>query len=614
MFARRVSLVICVCADPNDNCLFRRCIRLSFNTADLRQSLKNLFSSAEMFSASGCSLIGAIRYLHGSSRRLMKWAEVSAVLRPFYLKVHPDMFMKFPDQQRTNEDSLKELNSYLESLTKHEVPTKRRLEFFMKKNGSDELSKLKINLQGKALLETLRYVLKTAGLPTDNVSATKMKVIMEDEFGYKEEDSLHWTMHPDDLASFRGPSRDQGLMSFLDENVEVAMERTRTAAPIIDEILRVESIITSKLGVISVAWECGWGVAHYRAGLLALLKLCEQHPDVATVLRGRKVSFGQWTGVSLEGHIVLSAGEVRESWLNFLKRLDEQLKFVEWVPHAEKQLSLVLRGIQVSHERLSHRTVASMYLVQVNKLTRCLQRWLWLNSYPPTLPEDLAAFTLVVEGDAGPLMVSPQGELIAPSSCPAQLFVDFLEQNLARTEQIMLRHSMSILEEEELRGQLIWKLGLRELSKDDTISSHRMADFYASCTTCGIKTGIPIKMQRLIQSIRYAAAINLPHAVQIYPVPASNFARILSSEAAKQKKTEFIRLIDEHGKGLGKMLKPDAESLAAKKHMSLIRVEDQQISQKTPLYQLVLPKAATTKLPKQSQSKKNEPPDGFSIT
>lgn len=53
---------------------------------------------------------------------------------------------------------------------------------------------------------------------------------------YKEEDSLHWTMHPDDLASFRGPSRDQGLMSFLDENVEVAMERTRTAAPIIDEV------------------------------------------------------------------------------------------------------------------------------------------------------------------------------------------------------------------------------------------------------------------------------------------------------------------------------------------------------------------------------------------
>lgn len=36
------------------------------------------------------------------------------------------------------------------------------------------------------------------------------------------------------------------------------------------------------------------------------------------------------------------------------------------------------------------------------------------------------------------------------------------------------RHSVSILEEEELRAQLIWKLGLRELSKDDTISSQKM--------------------------------------------------------------------------------------------------------------------------------------------
>lgn len=43
----------------------------------------------------------------------------------------------------------------------------------------------------------------------------------------------------------------------------------------------------------NVAWDCGWGVAHYRASLLALLKVCEQHPEVIDVVRGREVTFGQ---------------------------------------------------------------------------------------------------------------------------------------------------------------------------------------------------------------------------------------------------------------------------------------------------------------------------------
>ncbi|OQR75687.1 hypothetical protein BIW11_08257 [Tropilaelaps mercedesae] len=434
-----------------------------------------LFAGGTSF-APGFLLAGAVRYFHISPRPLMKWVEVSAVLRPFYLKVHPDMFMKFPHERRTNEESLKDLNLYLECLTKNQTPESKRLEFFTKINGSEKLQKIHIELKGRALSDTLKYVLNAAGLPSDSVSLSvrRMKMVVEDEFGYREEDGSYWTMHPDDLWGFQGPVKDKGLMSFLDDNIEVAIERARTAGPILEEISRVESEVMSKLGVTALAWDCGWGVAHYRAGLLALLKLCEQHTEVVNVLQGRQVTFAQWTGLSLEGHIVLSAGEVRHNWLNFLRHIEQELKLVDWVPHAEKVLSEVLRGIQVSHERLNNRTLAHKYIVQIDKLTRSIQRWLWINNFPTSLPADLSTFTLVVESDAGPLMVSPQGEIIVPASCPAQIFVDFLERNLALTEEVMLRHSVSILEEEELRGQLIWKLGLRELSKDDTISSHRM--------------------------------------------------------------------------------------------------------------------------------------------
>ncbi|XP_003743609.1 T-cell activation inhibitor, mitochondrial [Galendromus occidentalis] len=418
------------------------------------------------------------RFFHTSATYRMRWAEVSAALRPFYLKVHPDMFMNFPNARITNEDSLKDLNSYLEALTKTQTPQNRKLDFFIKREGSSQLTRLTVDLRGRGLVDTLKHILRLVDLPIDKITGTsydrESSSFKEDQYGYQREGDPYWNLHEDEFSRAPDVSKKMSLNKFLEENVDAALERSRLAQPMYEETHRVEAQVLSALGLKQVVWDCGWGIAHYRAGLLALLNLHEHHSDVRGILENRTLIFGQWTGVSLEGNIILSSAEVRHHWLRFLREVDKQFKFVDWVPHSEKQLTDVLRGIRISHERLHGRTLAYKYLVQVDKLTKTLHRWLWLNKFPAAIPDDLSTFSLIVENDAGPLMVSHSGELIVPASCPAQLFVDFLESSLPLAEKAMARHAVDILEEEELHAQVMWKLGLRELSKDETISSFRM--------------------------------------------------------------------------------------------------------------------------------------------
>ena len=56
--------------------------------------------------------------------------------------------------------------------------------------------------------------------------------------------------------------------------------------------------------------------------------------------------------------------------------------------------------------------------------------YLGKNKFPESWPASLKDYELVVESESGPLMVSPTGQLIAPSTCPGFLLVDFITKNL----------------------------------------------------------------------------------------------------------------------------------------------------------------------------------------
>ena len=55
----------------------------------------------------------------------------------------------------------------------------------------------------------------------------------------------------------------------------------------------------------------------------------ESHPDVRAIVRDRRVVFGRFSGLSLDGEIVLYSGEVRYNWLNVIKRAPQAEKVLE---------------------------------------------------------------------------------------------------------------------------------------------------------------------------------------------------------------------------------------------------------------------------------------------
>jgi Domain of unknown function (DUF4461) len=96
----------------------------------------------------------------------------------------------------------------------------------------------------------------------------------------------------------------------------------------------------------------------------------------------------------------------------------------------ENTLSQVLLDIKIARRKFMPKTLAKNYSSHLSKVITNILDYLGKNKFPETWPETLRDFELVVESESGPLMVSPTGQLISPSTCPGFLLVDFITTNL----------------------------------------------------------------------------------------------------------------------------------------------------------------------------------------
>lgn len=60
----------------------------------------------------------------------------------------------------------------------------------------------------------------------------------------------------------------------------------------------------------------------------------------------------------------------------------------------------------------------SEYESNLRQLTTSVSDYFGRNSYPKNWPKTLDNFEIVVESEAGPMMVSPTGQFIVPSAIP----------------------------------------------------------------------------------------------------------------------------------------------------------------------------------------------------
>lgn len=100
----------------------------------------------------------------------------------------------------------------------------------------------------------------------------------------------------------------------------------------------------------------------------------------------------------------------------------------------ENTLSQVLLDIQIARRKFMPKTLAQNYSSHLSKVITNILDFLSKNKFPESLPDSLKDYELVVESESGPLMVSPTGQLISPSTCPGFLLVDFIAKNLEEAD------------------------------------------------------------------------------------------------------------------------------------------------------------------------------------
>lgn len=103
---------------------------------------------------------------------------------------------------------------------------------------------------------------------------------------------------------------------WLEDNHKNARERFDSTEPMRHDIEKMCNRVCEEFGIFEVRWDCGWNKTHFRGCLQSFMALARDHPSVMDVLQGRTLVFAPFTGLSLDGHIMLNSGEVRNNWLD----------------------------------------------------------------------------------------------------------------------------------------------------------------------------------------------------------------------------------------------------------------------------------------------------------
>ncbi|GAB6021067.1 hypothetical protein CHUAL_003701 [Chamberlinius hualienensis] len=415
---------------------------------------------------------------------------VATALRPFYFAVHPDLFGQHPTERAVNENSLKQLTVFLELIQNNKPTNPTLLKFYIrpsKQNGSQyrlkgngQLRVVNITLASRDVKTCIQHILKSCDLPTNYVDNLRtVPTTPKPPTMHPTTNGFRWTPPFDYSASDAEERmyRDKTIVTFsswLEKNAPIAKTKLEATQAIRDETEKLKEKLCNQLKAKSVSWSCGWDISHFKGCLQSLAVLLQHHPEVESNLFGRSIVFGKVTGVSLEGHIILSSGDVRHSWLDLLIRVHEGDDVRKRIPAVEKAVSRVLRDIKVAHRKFQPVVTAQNYETQLRTLSASLADFWVKNGYPTSWPESLSDFHLVVESDASPLMLSPTGQFLVPSSCPSFLIVDFITQNLTEATQRLAFYNRNKRVEEQLHARCMAELGLEQLHKDDNVTPDRM--------------------------------------------------------------------------------------------------------------------------------------------
>ncbi|KAJ8960801.1 hypothetical protein NQ318_020097 [Aromia moschata] len=401
--------------------------------------------------------------------------EVSTALRPFYFSVHPDLFGQHPSERAINESSLQQLSMILANIQASKPVRPVNLMFYIKDKTQRQGSvrSIQIHIRERDICSAITNILKSCGLPTDYVDSIIMPSAPEPvsysfdyQIKYKNDIDLTKVNKNHPIYShiimqrkIKEAQEAQKLRNWLSNNYKDSLEKNMKSKAYREEIKRLREEITKDLGLKEIRWECGWNDTHFRGCLLSFKSLVEQHPHIRHVLKG-----------NLDGHVMLYSGEVRHNWLDFLNNIKKYDLALTRIPAFEKSLSHVLRDIKVGRRKFMPKIVAETYEQNLRQITTSLSDFQGRRSFPKEWPKSLKDHEIVVETEAGPLMVSPTGQFIVPCTIPGAILVNFISNNLKEAGDRNQRYQSDKYLERFLIKKCTDEFQLEQLAKEDNVT------------------------------------------------------------------------------------------------------------------------------------------------
>ena len=100
------------------------------------------------------------------------------------------------------------------------------------------------------------------------------------------------------------------------------------------------------------------------------------------------------------------------------------------IPLVEKALSQFLNDIRIVRTKHQKSVTVDDYRIRLRKLITNLGDHLARKKLPTTWPVSLADLQMCVVTESCPLMITPEGQILVPASCPGFLLIEFLSKNM----------------------------------------------------------------------------------------------------------------------------------------------------------------------------------------
>lgn len=110
-------------------------------------------------------------------------------------------------------------------------------------------------------------------------------------------------------------------------------------------------------------------------------------------------------------------------------------------------------------------------------MTRSIHQYEINQGFPIYCSDSLVEHRLMIELDSGPLVLLPNGDFVAPVSCPIGVLIRFINENLNQASRMLEKDEFNLEHERILIKECIDTFRLSTLEKDINITPEQMIEF-----------------------------------------------------------------------------------------------------------------------------------------